>query len=127
MINRVTLIGRIGQQPKQHADGRIVTFSLATSERIKKDEKYENITTWHNISSFNQGLNVIIMKFCDAGDLVYVEGQLRYNKYKDKNGQQRESAQISLGFDGILKILDSKKQVKDSKVADDELNDEVPF
>ena len=54
MINRIILIGRIGQNPETFKDGKIAKLSLATNKN-KKNEKggWEPETTWHTVVSFN--------------------------------------------------------------------------
>jgi single-strand DNA-binding protein len=50
MINIVTLVGRVGVEPeiKTTTSGlEFCNFSLATNKKIKKNEIWEDKTTWH--------------------------------------------------------------------------------
>ena len=59
------------------------TLSVAT------DKKYNNEkhTSWHTINAY-RGVAEIANQYCNVGDLIGVEGELAYNKYKDKNTGQ---------------------------------------
>ena len=90
-INKVFLIGRLGIKPtgfitKNTTQG--AKFTLATSERIKKGEAYEERTSWHNIVCFSK-LATICLEHLDKGRLVRVEGRISYGNYEDKNGTTR--------------------------------------
>ncbi|KAG0164158.1 hypothetical protein DFQ28_010750 [Apophysomyces sp. BC1034] len=95
-LNKVQLIGRVGIDPSTNEignDRRVVKYTLATSE-TKPDREGNLIkrTQWHRIVSWYaaEWLPNKIKK----GDLVYVEGQLRYSDYTDKDGVQRTMAEI---------------------------------
>ena len=84
-LNRVTLMGHVGQDAKQHNDSAPITFSLAISDRWT-DEKNQrqSRTEWHNVVVFgNLGKYAAKLK---KGDRVYIEGQLRVNKYEKPAG-----------------------------------------
>ena len=53
MVNKVTLIGRLGKDPavKRFSESNaIAEFSLATTERYKdKEGKWVEVTDWHNV------------------------------------------------------------------------------
>ena len=97
MINKVTLVGHLGQDPeiRRLENGTPVgRFSLATNESYKdaSGELVEN-TEWHNIVVWRQ-LAEIAEKILKKGALVYVEGKISYRKYTDKNGIEKTSSDI---------------------------------
>ena len=51
-MNKVTLIGRIGQnvEAKQVNSQSVASFSLATSEKYVKEGEKKELTGWHNCS-----------------------------------------------------------------------------
>lgn len=57
----------------------MVSFSLATSRKIKGEE----VTQWHDCRAWNK-LAEIIEKYVGKGDLIYVEGEIQYRKHEDK-------------------------------------------
>jgi single-strand DNA-binding protein len=117
-LNRAMLIGHLGSKPEVRAGqggGRIVTFSLATSERWtdeKTGERQER-TEWHRIVIFNLKLGELAEKYLDKGSKVFVEGIIRTRKWQDKDGVDRYSTEIQLStFNGTLTFLDSKPEGK---------------
>lgn len=95
-LNKVLLIGRVGKDPEsiQNHSTNIVKFSLATSEKYKpKGGEPVEETEWHNIVMFSK-LAEIAEKYVNKGDLLYIEGKLKTNKYTDKNGVDRWSTSI---------------------------------
>ena len=109
-INKVILIGNLGKDPeiRHFEDGRNKTgFTLATSEYYRdKDGNRVEQTEWHNIVSWNDGLNTaVIMKYLHKGSRVYVEGQIRSRQYQDKENVTRYITEIYLE---TLTMLDPK-------------------
>ena len=97
MINKVTLIGHLGQDPeiRRLENGTPVgRFSLATNESYKdaNGELVEN-TEWHNIVVWRQQAETA-ERLLKKGALVYVEGKISYRKYTDKNGVEKMSTDI---------------------------------
>jgi single-strand DNA-binding protein len=92
MINKVTLIGRLGADPevRRLEGGAVVSrFSLATSESYKdKDGNFQETTEWHNVVAWRE-LAERAERSLKKGMLVYVEGKISYRKYTDQNNQDR--------------------------------------
>ena len=97
MINKVTLIGHLGQDPevRRLENGTAVgRFSLATSESYKDaNGEWQNLTEWHNIVVWRD-LAERAEKSIKKGALVYVEGKLTHRKYTDKNGIERIATDV---------------------------------
>jgi single-strand DNA-binding protein len=117
-LNRAQLIGHLGTKPEGRngqGGGRIVTFSLATSERWtdeRSGERQER-TEWHRIVIFNAKLGELAEKYLDKGSKVFIEGIIRTRKWQDKDGVDRYSTEIQLStFNGTLTFLDSKPEGK---------------
>ncbi|WP_375615443.1 MULTISPECIES: single-stranded DNA-binding protein [unclassified Bartonella] len=115
MLNKVTLIGRLGANPESktmNSGAKIVNFSIATSESYtdkKTNQKVEK-TEWHSVVIFNPHLAKIALQYLNKGLKVYVEGKLQTRKWKDKNGHDRYTTEIILPqFKGELYLLDAKK------------------
>ncbi|NDG26579.1 MAG: single-stranded DNA-binding protein [Proteobacteria bacterium] len=92
MINRVTLVGRVGQDPmvKYTGDGlAIANTSLATSQKVKGQEE----TQWHRLVFFGK-LAEIVSEYVVKGTLIYVEGTIKYGKYTDKEGFEKNTVDI---------------------------------
>lgn len=105
-INKVILVGRLGNDPdvRYNASGNAVTtISIATSESWKDRNtgQQQERTEWHRVVFFGK-LAEIAGQYLRKGSQVYVEGSLRTNKYTDKNGIERYSTDINAN---ILEML----------------------
>ncbi|VEJ44929.1 single-stranded DNA-binding protein [Bartonella vinsonii] len=146
MLNKVTLIGRLGADPESKtmiSGAEVVNFRIATSESYtdkKTNQKIEK-TEWHSVVVFNPHLAKIALQYLNKGSKVYVEGKLQTRKWQDKNGHERYSTEIVLPqFKGELYLLDAKKEQSSSPVTSQSyaaasgaadyntsLNDSMPF
>ncbi len=114
MINKVVLIGNVGQDPDVRVmqnGSKVANFSLATSESWKdrNGEKKEQ-TEWHKIVVYGDKLPEIIEKYVKKGTKLYIEGSIRSRKYQDTTGQDRTVFEIIIqNFNGAVKILDSRQ------------------
>lgn len=100
-MNTIYLIGLVGGEPKQGQYD--VSFTLATSEKIKKqDGSILDSTQWHNISvrGYAQGN---VMSNIHKGDLVCVIGKQMCRQYTTQSGGKGyyysvETSQVFKGF-----------------------------
>lgn len=98
-LNRVTLIGRVGQVPDVrdlNNGNRVASFSLATTERgftTKDGRQIADRTEWHNIVVYG-GLVKVVERYVNKGDQLYVEGALRYRSYDGNDGNKRYITEI---------------------------------
>lgn len=142
-VNRVILIGNLGHDPdaKLLPDGKPVTkISIATSEKSKG----VTITEWHNITFFGNVAKVAA-QYLKKGAKVYVEGKIRTNTWKGKDGTDKKGTEIigssmqMLGskadntnvsyaaepYTGIAKVTSVNPVNQEEK--DDINDDDVPF
>lgn len=105
-VNKVILIGNVGKDPEvrytQKGDA-ILSFSLATSEKYNDEEKVQ----WHRVSVFGK-LAGAIKDYVVKGTPLYVEGQLVYEEWTDKEGNKRSTPKIKVGFGGTVNLLGGK-------------------
>lgn len=84
MLNKVTLIGRLGKDPEARTfdtGNKKATLIVATSETHKnKSGEKKEVTEWHNVTCWN-ALADVVMKYMGKGTLVYVEGKLTTRSY----------------------------------------------
>jgi len=117
-VNRVTLLGNVGQPPetKTSASGALRTMaSIATNERVKKaDGNYEDRTEWHALIFFGR-LAEIARDFMHKGSKIYVEGHLRTISWEDDTQQKRWKTSI---IADNLVLLDGKDNRSDSVPAE---------
>lgn len=108
-INKVILIGNLGADPETRytAGGTAVTnVRLATSEswRDKQSGERQERTEWHRVVFFAR-LAEIAGEYLRKGSKVYVEGQLRTNKWQGQDGQDRYTTEI---IGNEMQMLDSR-------------------
>ena len=86
MTNRITLIGRLGQDPevKSFDNGsQLAKYALATNETYvnAKGEKQEN-TQWHQVIAWGK-LAELSGRYLRKGDLCALEGKVVYRSYEN--------------------------------------------
>jgi single-strand DNA-binding protein len=109
MVNKVILIGNIGQEPTSRTttSGKtVVSCSLATSMKRGGD----TTTEWHRLVIWDK-LAELVLQYVHKGSKVYVEGRLTYRKFTDKQGEEKETTEIVVSE---VKFLDAKKPGDDS-------------
>lgn len=109
-VNKVTIIGRLGNDPDMRTmpnGDTIATLSVATSESWldKQTGERKESTEWHRIVFFRRQAE-ICGQYLAKGSLIYVEGKLKTRKWQDQNGQDRYTTEIQ---GGVLQMLDSKQ------------------
>ncbi len=96
-INKVILVGNLGNDPdtKYTQGGMAVTrISLATTS-VRKDREgnKQERTEWHRVVFFGK-LGEIAGEYLRKGSQVYVEGEIRYDKYTGQDGVEKYSTDI---------------------------------
>ena len=97
-INKVILVGNLGQDPDTKAmpSGMTVcNLRIATSEswKDKQSGEMKEQTEWHSVAMFGR-LAEIAGEYLRKGSQVYIEGRLRTRKWQDKNGNDRYTTEI---------------------------------
>ena len=97
MLNKVTLIGRLGRDPEirymPNGDA-VCNFSIATFESWKdKNGQKQEHTEWHAITLYRR-LAEIAGQYLKKGSQVYLEGKIQSRKYTDKQGVERTAYEI---------------------------------
>ena len=91
-VNKVILVGNVGQDPevKYTASGvPVAKVSLATNERFKnRNEQWQDRTEWHSVVAW-QRLAEIIGEYVHKGSKLYVEGKLQTSTWEDKQTREK--------------------------------------
>ncbi len=100
-VNKVILLGRLGRDPEARSmpsGGKVVSFSVATSEtwNDKASGERKERTQWHRVVIFNEALGGIAERFLKKGSEVYLEGAMETRKFTDKDGAERETTEVVL-------------------------------
>jgi single-strand DNA-binding protein len=97
-INKVILIGNLGQDPETRympSGSAVTNLRIATTESFKDKETgdRQERTEWHSVAMFGK-LAEISAEYLKKGSQVYIEGRLRTRKWQDKEGKDRYSTEI---------------------------------
>ncbi|MBO7053607.1 MAG: single-stranded DNA-binding protein [Alphaproteobacteria bacterium] len=114
-INKVILVGNIGQEPqvRQMQSGqKVVSFSLATSDRWRDRQTGEQKeqTEWHRVVIFNPNLVEVAERMLQKGTKLYLEGSLRTRKWQNQQGVDTFTTEVVLNpYAGQMVILSGAK------------------
>ena len=97
-VNKVILVGNCGRDPEVRyapSGSAIATVSIATSSKRKDKTSGELVeeTQWHRVTFYDR-LAEIAGEYLKKGKQVYIEGRLKYGKYTDKDGIERNTVDI---------------------------------
>ncbi len=92
MVNKIILIGNLGQDPEApreiNGGSKVLDISIATKRRGKEE------TDWHTVTCWNKTAEVA-HKYLKKGRQVYIEGRLQYDSWTDEStGKTRKKAKI---------------------------------
>jgi single-strand DNA-binding protein len=114
-INRVILMGRVGQDPnvRDAGKGKVARFTVATTRywKTKSGEKQER-TTWHNIQWWSDAAKI------QKGTLVFIEGEILKDEY-EKDGQKKVSVYVQAQYVTVLSGGKTNESGGGSKSDDD--------
>jgi single-strand DNA-binding protein len=94
------LIGNVGSDPEIRTvsnGGRVAQFSLATNRKWNdRNGQPQEKTEWHRIVVWDKPFNLVdvVERYLRKGERVYVEGEIEYRQYQDKDNQTRYITEI---------------------------------
>ena len=96
-VNKVILIGNLGQDPEMRYTGNgtaVCNMRLATTESYK-DKSGERVekTEWHNVVTWAR-LAEICDEYLEKGSQVYFEGSLQTRSWDDRDGNTRYTTEV---------------------------------
>ena len=125
MFSQVTLIGNLGNDPKQtndDAEKPQVHASIATTDSWQKDGEWQEKPHWHTIMAYGAAAKRMLkMK---KGNRVFLQGELNYFPDKEDNEKQGNA---------FVKVMRPPKDISRngdataSKETADPNQDEIPF
>jgi single-strand DNA-binding protein len=97
-FNKIIIVGNLGRDPELRytpQGNAVCSFSVATNEKRKdKNGELQDVTTWFRITLWNkQAENA--SKYLTKGRPVYIEGRLRIEEYTDRDGNNRQSLEVT--------------------------------
>jgi single-strand DNA-binding protein len=96
MLNRIILMGRLTRDPELRRTQQgtaVASFTLAVDRDFKGRDSSEratdfiDIVAWRNTAEF-------VSKYFTKGRMAVVEGRLQIRDWKDKDGNNRRSAEV---------------------------------
>ncbi len=113
-LNKVTLIGRLGQDPEiryTQSGSAVANATIATNDfwTDKQGEKQER-TEWHSLVLWGK-LADLAQSYLKKGSQVYVEGRLQTRDWEDQQGQKHYKTEVVVT---TMQFLDSKISDADS-------------
>jgi len=144
-INKVILVGNVGQDPQvrsMQSGQKVVSFSLATSDRWRDratGEQKEQ-TEWHRVVVFNPNLVEVAERMLQKGTKLYIEGALRTRKWQNQQGVDTFTTEVVLNpYAGQMIILGGAKAMDGTtgdsvtqaqpreEVTPAQIDDDIPF
>lgn len=112
-MNVLVISGFIGtmEELKAVGDTNVLKFTIATS-RSYKNKAGERETDWHTCEVWGKTAEIIAQYFA-KGKGIEVVGELQYDKWQDKEGNNRTSAKVrvnSFGFPPVAKSEQAQPQ-----------------
>ncbi|WP_273804152.1 single-stranded DNA-binding protein [Providencia rettgeri] len=110
-VNKVILIGHLGQDPEiryMPAGGAVANLTLATSEmwRDKQSGEMREKTEWHRVVIFGK-LAEVAGEYLKKGAQIFIEGSLQTRKWQDQSGQDRYTTEVVVNIGGTMQMLGS--------------------
>lgn len=140
-LNKVTLIGHLGDNVKIHyfeSGNCVARFPLATNESYINKSTNEKVTSteWHNIVVRNKQAEVC-EKYLTKGDRIYLEGKIRTRQWTAEDGIQRQIIEIIVSEFMFLDVKkennqsaeqhEKQKAIDNFTIPGENNNDNLPF
>lgn len=95
-VNKIMIIGNLGRDPEvrySQSGNAVCNLSVAVTEKVKDGDSWKDATEWFRVVTFGKTAENA-GKYLAKGRQVYVEGRLRTQKYKDKDGIEKQSTEV---------------------------------
>jgi len=131
MINTVTIVGNLGQDPEIRftpSGVPVANFTVAVNEvYTNKDGQKVKKVHWFKVTAFKR-LAEIVGEYCAKGSRIGVRGQLQYRQWRAGEGFNRRLVEIRARELELLsgkngKPVTSEEETQPAATEDDE----IPF
>lgn len=122
-----TIIGRLTRDPEQRQAGQynVTNFTVA-SDSTRKNKQGEYDTTFVRCAVFGRQGDVIAQQF-QKGRPIIVSGELSTNEWKDQQGNQRQSFEMSVQNFSFVPRDYSQEQAQQEQQVPEVTDDDMPF
>jgi len=130
MINTVTIVGNLGQDPeiRYTASGvPVASFTVAVNEAYKgKDGQKVKKVHWFRVSAF-QRLAEVVGEYCTKGSKVGVRGQLQQRSWQDSEGLNHSLVEIRARELELLSGKNGNPTTTEEDIPAAAEDDDIPF
>ena len=136
MLNHINIMGRLTKDPELRRTGNgvaVVSFTIAcdrdfSGKSSEKETDFIEVTAWRNTAEF-------VSKYFTKGRMAVVSGRLQIRKWKDKDGNDRKTAEVvadnvyfgdSKSSSNVQDFVPSTEPLQDYAVVDGD-DDSLPF
>lgn len=128
-MNQVTLMGLSGSDVeinKTQSGLSVCTISLATSKPIGQgpERKYE--TTWHRVVIWGNKADLIGPQI-KKGTKLFIQGEMVYREYLDKNQTKRYIAEVNSRVVEIIQKTFRNPEQQQPASGDEFSENDIPF
>ncbi|MGA9399051.1 MAG: single-stranded DNA-binding protein [Anaerolineaceae bacterium] len=125
-LNRIQLIGRLGKDPETRTTPggkQVCIFSVAVGHHWKdKKGEAKSVTDWFNIEAWGK-LGEICQQYLHKGQLVFVEGRMKTDKY-EQNGETRYFTKVVLSGMQMLERREADEVEEQHEITEEEAEEE---
>ena len=143
-FNKIIIVGYLGRDPEIRYTPQgdaFCSFTVATTERRKDNTgEMQDVTTWFRVTAWRRTAE-LANQYLSKGKQVYVEGKLRQSEYTDRDGNRRNSLEVTAseihflgtkgdeGIGGAPATTKPAARPSASDINDDQPvnDDEIPF
>lgn len=97
-FNKILIVGYLGRDPEVRYTPQgtaVCNFTIATTEKRKgQGGETQDVTTWFRVTAWGRQAE-IANQYLHKGKQVYVEGRLRQDEYTDKEGNRRQTLEVT--------------------------------
>jgi len=101
MINRIILIGYLGQDPEFRIlenGAHLVKFSMSTHESYKDQTgEWKKVTQWHPIIMW-RAMADHAFETLRKGSMIYLEGKLTHRQWEDADGFRHRISEVVANY-----------------------------
>lgn len=129
MLNSVTLVGRVGNEPEtRHFDNgnSVATFRLAVRRPTK-----DNITDWFDVKVWGKQADTVA-QYVNKGHLIGIVGAMQEEKWETQSGDKRSKVIVAAHSVRLMNQKENSQSQEKAKPSDAQADifgsdDEIPF
>ena len=90
-FHQTIVCGNLGRDPETRYLGNgdpVCNFSVAVTEKWRKDGEQKEQTTWYRVNAFGK-LAEICEQYLKKGQQVFIQARMKTEKWTDKEGKDR--------------------------------------